>query len=72
PRLQESVDNAKRAYAAGNFPAASYLTLVNAYLAAAGSRFDLLQSLWTDSIALATVTGTQLQPAAPVHQDART
>ena len=63
PQLQTSADNAERAYAAGNFPAANYLVLVNAYLAAEGIRFDLLQSLWSDSIALASVTGMQVQPA---------
>jgi len=62
PPLQKSVDNARRAYADGNFPAANYLALVNAYLAAQSSRFDVLQSLWTDSIALAALTGTQIEP----------
>lgn len=72
PQLQTSVDNAKRAYAAGNFAAADYLALVGAYLTAKGSRFDLLQSLWSDSIALATVSGTQVQPAAIAHPESNT
>ena len=60
PQLQRSLDNATRAARDHNFPSATYLGLVTAYLAARGSRFDLLQSLWSDSIALATVMGTQV------------
>lgn len=62
PKLQQSVERARRAYLAGNFPAASYLTLTGAYLTATSTRFDLFQNLWTDSIGLATVLGTQIQP----------
>jgi outer membrane protein TolC len=62
PRLKENVDAAKGAYERGNFPVASYLALVSAYLAAEGAHFDLLQNLWSDSIALATVLGTQVEP----------
>ena len=65
PRLKTSVDNAERAYASGSFPAANYLALVNAYFSAQSNHFDVLQSLWTDSIALAAVAGTQVQPTAP-------
>lgn len=72
PQLKNSVDNAARAYATGNFPAANYLGLVGAYLAAQGSRFDLLQNLWTDSISLAALTGTQVQPIASAHPDSKT
>lgn len=62
PSLKGNVDIAKAAYERGNFPSASYLALVSAYLAAEGTHFDLLQSLWSDSIALATVLGTQVEP----------
>ena len=44
------------------FPAASYLTLVGSYLAAQELHATLTQNLWSDSIALATVLGTQVQP----------
>jgi outer membrane protein TolC len=64
PGLQNSALEATRAYQAGQFPAASYLALIGADLAGQQTRSDLLQSLWTDSIALATVLGTQMQPAA--------
>jgi cobalt-zinc-cadmium efflux system outer membrane protein len=64
PSLQSTVDTARRAYEAGDFSAASYLTLLNAYLAAHSAEWDLTESLWTDLIALATVMATQLQPAA--------
>jgi outer membrane protein TolC len=69
PLLHQSVDSTQRSFAAGNLPAANYLALINAYLAAQGSRFDLLQSLWSDSIALAAVTGAQVQPTSDVHPD---
>lgn len=72
PQLKGSVDNAARAYTTGNFPAANYLGLIGAYLAAQASRFDLLQNLWTDSIALAALTGTQVQPIVSVHPDSKT
>ncbi|MGH8143128.1 MAG: TolC family protein [Steroidobacteraceae bacterium] len=68
PRLQSSVDAAERAYQAAEFPAASYLTLVGSYLAAKELREGLMQSLWNDSIALATVLGTQVQPQLPSPQ----
>ena len=62
PRLQQSVDAAQRAYRSAEFPAASYLTLVGSYLAAQELQATLRQALWGDSIALATVLGTQVQP----------
>jgi outer membrane protein TolC len=64
PLLQRSVDAAARAYRASEFPAASYLTLVGSYLAAQELHATLLQNLWSDSIALSTVLGTQVQPGA--------
>lgn len=62
PALQRSVDAAERAYRAAEFPAASYLTLAGSYLAAQELHATLRQNLWSDSIALATVLGTQVQP----------
>ncbi len=62
PGLRESVDSARRAFDSGNFPAASYLTLVESYLGAEATHLELLHDLWTDSIALATVLGTQVEP----------
>jgi outer membrane protein TolC len=64
PLLQHSVEVAERAYRAAEFPAASYLTLVGSYLAAQELRATLMQQLWSDSIALAAVLGTQVQPSA--------
>jgi len=64
PRLARSVQQAERAYRAAEFPAASYLTLVGSYLAAQELEATLRESLWSDSIALATVLGTQVQPGA--------
>ncbi len=63
PRLRASAESARRAFQSGDFPAASYLTLVESYLAAEGTRLELLQDLWSDAIALATVLGTQVEPA---------
>ena len=65
PILQRSVEAAERAYRAAEFPAASYLTLVGSYLAAQELHATLRQNLWSDSIALATVLGTQVQPVTP-------
>jgi hypothetical protein len=64
PHLRSTVDDAWRAYREGNFPSASYFALANAYLNAESSHFDLLQNLWSDSIALAAMTGTQVEPVA--------
>jgi outer membrane protein TolC len=69
PRLQQSVDEAQRAYNAAEFPGASYLTLVGSYLAAQELHDTLLQNLWSDSIALATLLGTQVMPANLDHRD---
>ncbi len=63
PILQQGAGNSLRGFEAGNFAAAGYFVAVNALVTARASRFDLLQSLWTDSIALATVMGTQVEPA---------
>ena len=63
PELQSSVDAARAAYLRGEFPPADFFTLVSSYLGAQATRFDLLQSLWSDSIALSTLIGGPL-PAA--------
>ncbi len=70
PRLQQSVDEAQRAYNAAEFPGASYLTLVGSYLAAQELQDTLLQNLWSDSIALSTLLGTQVMPANVDQRDA--
>lgn len=70
PLLQRSVRQAERAYRAAEFPAASYLTLVGSYLAAQELQSTLQQNLWSDSIALATELGTQVQPQLP-NQEGR-
>ncbi len=64
PRLQAGADGARRAYDGRDVSAATYLSLLNAYLTACATRFELTQSLWSDSIALAAVLGTQLQPVS--------
>ena len=70
PRLARTVGAARRAYRAGNYPAAGYFGLVGAYLGAATNRIDVLQSLWSDSIALATLTGTPVEPAVVAGHEA--
>jgi multidrug efflux system outer membrane protein len=62
PTLEQGVENARRGFSSGNLPAASYFIAVDALLTARSTRFDLLQNLWSDSIALAAVTGTQVGP----------
>ena len=64
PQLQTTVDNAQKAYAAGDMTAAAYLTMLNTLLAGQTELFDLKQSLWSDAIALGTVLGTQIEPLA--------
>lgn len=59
PELEASVHDARGAYQRHEFPAADYFTLVSSYLSAQATHFDLLQSLWSDSIALSTLLGTQ-------------
>lgn len=71
PGLEAAVASAERAYEQGDYSAASYLTLVDSYLAAEAARADVLQNMWTDSIALATVLGIEVQPAVPAAQLAR-
>lgn len=71
PRLQRDLEAAQRAYRASVFPAASYLTLVGSTITAQELQESLRQMLWSDSIALATVLGTQLQPTLPPRGPAR-
>lgn len=63
PLLEKGTEKTRRGFSSGSFPAASYFISVSALLTAQSTRFDLLQNLWTDSIALATVTGTPVGPA---------
>ncbi|MGH8150058.1 MAG: TolC family protein [Steroidobacteraceae bacterium] len=70
PRLKANVDGARDAFDQGIFPAASYFTLVSSYLTAEATRADLLQNLWSDSIALATTLGTQVEPRVPARAGA--
>ncbi len=65
PQLQSNLQSAERAYRASQFPAASYLTLVGTTVTAEELQVTLQQTLWSDSIALATMLGTQVLPALP-------
>ncbi len=60
PELQSSVEAARTAYQRNEFPTADYFTLVSSYLGAQATHFDLLQNLWSDSIALSTLLGGPL------------
>ena len=68
PTLQSTTESARSAYLRGEFASASYLTLASAYLAARTTHFDLMQNLWTDSIALATLLGTQVAISANANE----
>jgi len=57
--LEASARAARAAYQRNEFPTADYFTLVSSYLSAEATHYDLLQSLWSDSIALATLLGTR-------------
>jgi outer membrane protein TolC len=59
PELEASVQAARGAYQRKEFPTADYFTLVSSYLGAKATHYDVLQSLWSDSIALSTLLGTQ-------------
>lgn len=59
PAFESSVQAARGAYQRNEFPTADYFTLVSSYLTAKTTHYDLLQSLWSDSIALSTLLGTQ-------------
>lgn len=63
PGLEASVQAARGAYQRQEFPTADYFTLVSSYLGAKATQYDLLQDLWSDSIALSTLLGTQIPPA---------
>lgn len=65
PQMQNNLQAAERAYRASLFPAASYLTLVGSTVTAQELQVTLQQTLWSDSIALATALGTQVQPTPP-------
>jgi outer membrane protein TolC len=59
PALEASVKAARSAYQRNEFPTADYFTLVSSYLGAKATHYEVLQNLWSDSIALSTLLGTQ-------------
>ena len=62
PQLEESVDDARKAYRAGRFPAAGYLSLANSALNKQLEYLDLQQSRWIARIALDTVLALPVLP----------
>jgi hypothetical protein len=71
PQLEATTADAERSYASGDLPLPAYLTMLNARLNGKANLLDLQQSLWTDAIALSTVLGTQIQPAAATKDSKR-
>lgn len=62
PQLQANADAAERAYMNGDLPALTAVALQSALITREAEAADLKQSLWSDSIALASVLGTQVEP----------
>jgi len=59
PSLEANAAVARRAHQRNELATADYFTLVSSYLGAQATHYDLLQSMWSDSIALATLLGSQ-------------
>lgn len=71
PQLLETVEKAEHAYEAGDVTVSAYLTLLNTLLNGQSDLFDLRISLWSNTIALSTVLGTQIEPAGNKKDVAR-
>ena len=68
PELQKAADDAERAYMQGNLPALTAVTLENNVITRQAELSDLKQSLWSDSVALASVLGTQVEPVVEMKE----
>jgi outer membrane protein TolC len=68
PELETAAENAENAYMQGNLPALTAVTLENNVITRQAELSDLKQSLWSDSIALASVLGTQVEPAVDTKE----
>lgn len=68
PQLQANADAAERAYMNGDLPALTAVALQSALITREAEAADLKQSLWSDSIALASVLGTQVEPVVEITQ----
>jgi len=68
PELQKAADDAERAYMQGNLPALTAVTLENNVITRQAELSDLKQSLWSDSVALASVLGTQVEPIVEMKE----
>jgi len=68
PELQMAAQNAERAYMAGDLPALTAVTLQTAVITRQAELADLKQSLWSDTIALASVLGTQVEPVVEMKE----
>lgn len=68
PQLQSNADAAERAYMNGDLPALTAVALQSALITREAEAADLKQSLWSDSIALASVLGTQVEPVVEMKE----
>lgn len=68
PQLQSNADAAERAYMNGDLPALTAVALQSALITREAEAADLKQSLWSDSIALASVLGTQVEPVVETKE----
>lgn len=68
PQLQANADAAERAYMNGDLAALTAVALQSALITREAELADLKQSLWSDSIALASVLGTQVEPVVEMKE----
>lgn len=68
PQLQANADAAERAYMNGDLAALTAVALQSALITREAEAADLKQSLWSDSIALASVLGTQVEPVVEMKE----
>jgi len=68
PQLQSNADAAERAYMNGDLAALTAVALQSALVTRQAEAADLKQSLWSDSIALASVLGTQVEPVVEMKE----
>ena len=68
PQLQSNAEAAERAYMSGDLPALTAVSLQSALVTREAEAADLKQSLWSDSIALASVLGTQVEPVVEMKE----
>src|SRR5207248_9360135 len=68
PQLEMPANNAERASMMGDLPALTAVALRNAVITRQAELSALKQSLWSDSIALGSVLGIQVEPVIDMKE----